>query len=104
MIWTPTTRMNALQHMLKYMTRIDVVDHFLWIEAYEKLSMLNEAYEQELVSPCIDTKPQIEIERKEEAQKEDDQGKEMEEIKDDRADMGIEVEEDVRDLSDDENK
>ncbi|ONK80838.1 uncharacterized protein A4U43_C01F22350 [Asparagus officinalis] len=36
-------------------------------------------------------KPQIE--RKDKVEKEDDQGKETEEVKDDRADMGIEVEE-----------
>ncbi|ONK73834.1 uncharacterized protein A4U43_C03F60 [Asparagus officinalis] len=38
-----------------------------------------------------DEEPQIK--RKDEAEKEDDQGKEMEEVKDDRVDMGIEVEE-----------
>ncbi|ONK72030.1 uncharacterized protein A4U43_C04F14920 [Asparagus officinalis] len=48
-----------------------------------------------LVSLGVDTKPQREIGRKDEAEKEDDQGKEMEEVKDDRADMGIDVEEPV---------
>ncbi|ONK68088.1 uncharacterized protein A4U43_C05F7300 [Asparagus officinalis] len=55
-------------------------------EAYEKLSILNEVYEQEIVSLGIDTKAI-------KAEKEDDQGKEMEEVKDDSADMGIEVDE-----------
>ncbi|ONK68298.1 uncharacterized protein A4U43_C05F9850 [Asparagus officinalis] len=57
----------------------------VFTEAYEKLSMLNEVYEQEIVSLGIDTKAI-------KAEKEDDQGKEMEEVKDDSTGMGIEVE------------
>ncbi|XP_020262249.1 vicilin-like seed storage protein At2g18540 [Asparagus officinalis] len=79
-------------------------------KVYDKLSMLNKVYEQELVARSVDMmaiKADIEKrfakqkqgrgkkdeERKDETEKEDDQGKEMEEVKDDRVDMVIEVEE-----------
>ncbi|ONK58554.1 uncharacterized protein A4U43_C09F14270 [Asparagus officinalis] len=81
-------------------------------EAYDKPSMLTEVYEQELVTCGVDTmtiKADIEkrfveqkqgrekkdeepqMERKDEAEKEYDQRKNIEEVKDDRVDMGIEI-------------
>ncbi|ONK80643.1 uncharacterized protein A4U43_C01F20120 [Asparagus officinalis] len=127
MIWTPTARMNAPRHMFKYMTQIDMVDHFPWAtiiykklcdsfkatkivkkgqtylsgyapllanEAYDKLMILNEAYEQELVARGVDImaiKPQIE--RKDEAEKEEGKKDEAENEGDQGQDMGIELEE-----------
>ncbi|ONK61307.1 uncharacterized protein A4U43_C08F28360 [Asparagus officinalis] len=59
-------------------------------EAYKKLPMLNEAHEKELVRVGIDLKaikddiekkPEVDAERKDESEKEDDQGKKWKKIR-----------------------
>ncbi|ONK71670.1 uncharacterized protein A4U43_C04F11140 [Asparagus officinalis] len=101
----------------KMLTRVaEIILSTYWTKAYEKLPILNETDEQELISFGVDTNAikadiekgfakqkqereendeefQIEIERKDDVEKEDNQDKEMKEVKDDMADMSIEVEE-----------